>query len=94
MNLKRDKFLYEYMGNKWWVYDPSSKGITKKNPDFSTWKWFGVLWEWAKEQEWWEDDLWNYLLDDYDVRRSSPLFEGFIDPDTFADALYAFLINK
>jgi hypothetical protein len=46
-----------------------------------TWEDFGVLWNWAKEQEWWSD----FLLHNHDVvERPNPYFmQRLIDPIVF-----------
>lgn len=52
--------------------------------DFSTWKGFGKLWGWSKQQEWWADFI-DYSFDVTDWNFS------WIHPDRFAHAVYKFL---
>jgi hypothetical protein len=52
--------------------------------DFSTWTGFGKLWEWARDQEWWEE--FRHIWDDR--------VYGIIHPDTFADIVYGFLKER
>ena len=80
MNPDRDQRLTEAMGKRWNENSPC------KNLDFSTWTGFGLLWEWAKEQEWWNSfrhDLW--------YSPTGIRLEDLIDPDRLADAVDRFL---
>ncbi len=101
---ERDKFLTEVMGK---CYHDTLGGMTPLrthcskcdtplpifNPNFSTWKDFGMLWGWAQQQTWWKEFLreftnWNSLEDE--------LFAAIVrlvNPSPFADALYKFLKN-
>lgn len=69
MNLKRDKFLTEQLGECWHDVQPTkffsdgcpvSIRCSKCNEpatiynNFSTWKDFGKLWKWAQKQTWWK----------------------------------------
>ncbi|MFH1897053.1 MAG: hypothetical protein ABH886_02255 [Candidatus Desantisbacteria bacterium] len=95
---ERDKFLTEQRGECWHEWsDPYSNVCDKcnnitmdrENDDFSTWEGFGVLWEWAKKQEWWGDEFQKCSSD-----MENPItyiYEDLINPDRFADAVYKFL---
>lgn len=107
MNIERDKFLTEAMGEQWFCYDvivgyemdrydfpTTQKPIKRKNTtnDFSTWSDFGKLWEWSQKQSWWKD-----------LKESFPCWigkeqmdccwhtEAIINPDKFADIVYDYL---
>jgi hypothetical protein len=65
-------------------YKRSSKQPPHMCIDFSTPDGFFKLWEWAQEQEWF-----NQIVDE-----NTELYcelKSFINPDIFADAVYAFL---
>lgn len=99
MNTARDKFLTEAMGECWHesttysgtvgcasIWCPKCKKLFNKTNfiDFSIWKGFGKLWEWAQGQEWWSI-FWDLI-----ARQPNPA-EWFIHPDRFADAVHKFL---
>lgn len=86
---------------KYWpkypLYDIDIETLQKAEaPAFSTWAGFGVLFEWAKQQEWWEE-----FVSDLCILGLNSVFGGapavmtdcfdFLDPDRFADAIYEFL---
>jgi hypothetical protein len=48
---------------------------------FSTWSGIGKLWEWAEKQDWWE----QFVYDTF------PVDHSIVNPDRFADAVYAYL---
>lgn len=65
---------------------------------FPATKWvaFGILWEWAIEQEWWGDFLYNKcqgtiyaanIRDNYEFE----IPNKYINPERFAKAIYEFL---
>jgi len=61
-------------------------------PEFSEWDGFGVLWGWAKKQEWWGDEFQKCSSD-----MENPItyiYENLINPDYFADAVYKFLRER
>ena len=75
MKIERDKFLTKaILGGNSVLY----------NPDFSTWKGFGILWEWAIKQEWFKKLFCYGLL----------IQTEFINPDEFSDTIYEFLKQK
>lgn len=101
MNLERDKFLTEAMGEHWHEHTMtcgytmtrlgeyiSDIKTTSYTNDFSTWSGFGKLWEWAQKQEWLCDFEERVTCFDY-----SPLF-NIIHPDRFADAVCSYLKEK
>ena len=107
MNEERDKFLTKAIGECWHepedgyydyscvhcgIYGRTPKSVIIKRIDFSTWEVFGKLWEWAVKQEWWEDEFQKYssFMDDSTIC----VYEGLINPDRFADAVYKFLKRK
>jgi hypothetical protein len=94
MNIKRDKFLTEAMGECWHVGAPNfcvkckdafEFGTFQNN--FSTPDGFFKLWKWAQEQEWWE----NFRMLTFTGATWIGHEDRFINPDRFADAVYAFL---
>ena len=90
MNIERDKFLTEAMGEVWyadWVQTGDSEGCgyyCYKN-DFSTWEGFGKLWNFMKfKQPFWSDcceDLQCYIGE-------------YVNPDNFANYVYKYLKEK
>jgi len=105
MNMERDKFLAEAMGECWhesnWgqtnckhcgrTNDPRYFDFNAQNSSFSTWEGFGKLWEWAQKQEWW-----TYIgfIGNYTEQNTSVEFlhkDCIINPDRFADAVYDYL---
>ena len=60
--------------------------------DFSTWPGFGKLWEWAQDQEWWQEfvEYMDINLTDF-VIGELEVFPWIINPDRFANAVYEFL---
>ena len=100
MNEERNKFLTEVMGEcRHEFYDETSKGclcktcgldlkcLNLQHTDFSTWKGFGTLWEWAYKQNWWKPFVFkcNLIDDVYHMNTSV------VNPDKFADAVYQYL---
>ena len=86
MNQKRNKFLVEAMGM---CRPPCFKKCRKvhSNMDFSTWPGFGILWEWALVQDWWEkftDENYHCCRTDLDM----------INPRKFANMVYNYLKEK
>ena len=91
-----NKYLTEAMGECFHVWDiveiPYTETLhdcrkcgvdTYVSQDFSTWQGFGVLWEWAQEQEWWSEFL------------SLPFkLTDFINPISFSEAVYTFLKDR
>ncbi len=72
-----------------------SEYIPDYRRDFPTWSVFGLLWEAAKKEKWWNlfiFYLWQLADYDADLRRLDPLLlpTVFIDPIPFSKALYAF----
>lgn len=57
-------------------------------PNFSKWEVFGKLWNFCKEQEWWENFLFSAIRID-----KLPVHDAvveLINPDVFADAIARF----
>lgn len=105
MNIKRDKFLTEYIGECWhetigspaggycWkCQDSHSKMEPLPNNNFSEWDNFGKLWNWANYQNWFGTFLRN-IVPPYD-KNNMVIFCYMINPDKFADALYKYLKDK
>lgn len=105
MNEERDKFLTEQMDKCWHeelyrydsftkrckVCDKDSRSCTRIN--FSTPDGFFKLWNWAKEQEWWED--WKESKEYRNLDGAYIInMEFFIHPDRFANAIYEFLKER
>lgn len=82
--MTRDQFLFEKMGERWSNHYPEKT----YNPNFSTWEGFGKLWEWAKEQEWWEKEFVSPMKD---LPEAYNIYTGLIQPDRFSDAIAKFL---
>lgn len=117
MNLERDKYLTEAMGEHWHEHTMtcgytmtrlgeyiSDIKTTSYTNDFSTWAGFGKLWEWAQKQDWWED-FYQYELCEYSITTSTLCNSGtdtdhyifdtqFINPNSFANAVYDYLKEK
>jgi hypothetical protein len=55
--------------------------------DFSTWEGFGKLWQWANEQEWWDD----FTDKNYHCCRTDL---DMINPNRFSHMLYEYLEEK
>lgn len=96
----RDKYLTEAMGFCYHTieaaetfprYGCSKCGLDVDDcidNDFSMWEDFGRLWEWAIDQEWWDD-----LEKEYDLpRRMVP--NVIIHPERFAQTIYEYMQNK
>ena len=97
MSIERDKFLTEVMGECW--HEMSKFGNCAKckvhnyyQNDFSTWKGFGKLWEWATTQAWWElfTEFCEYNRQ-FHQKSSHQVLPGIINPNRFADAVYKYL---
>jgi hypothetical protein len=87
MSEERDKDLTIAMGETWNVWDSfESECKPYSANNFSTPDGFFKLWNWAKEQEWFWEGVFHRL--DYQVP------ELFINPDRFADAVYAYLKER
>lgn len=89
----RDKVLTELMGECWHERDKMQTFcrkcgvLAKTNTNFSTWSGFGKLLNFCKEQSWWKTSYGAGMCsDDMDS-----LTFYYIDPDRFADAIYAFI---
>lgn len=71
-----------------------------KEINFSTWEGFGQLWEWSKQQSWFEDflnicDVGEYIsTKEMDGGFTVDIQMEFINPDVFADAVYEFLSDQ
>jgi hypothetical protein len=94
MNIERDKFLTEAMGEEWFEHrNFCGSGDTMVANDFSTWEGFGKLWEWAQKQEWWVTDFkdkhFGMLPSHFEF-----VPDGLVQPDRFATAIYAFLKER
>lgn len=94
MNIERDKFLTEAMGECWYEhtmtcgynltrtgeYISDIKSTSYPN-DFSTWEGFGKLLEWCQKQ----DDM---------TLAQSKMCLAYLTPDRFADSIYRYLLKK
>ena len=58
-------------------------------PDFSTWEGFGLLWEWARKQEWWKREFSIKFTEN-----ERWVDDMHINPEKFAMAIYNFLKNR
>jgi hypothetical protein len=109
---ERDKFLTEAMGlaasecdncgTKWPEQcgcDEVGIGSGNAPCDCSTWTGFGLLWQWANKQEWWNEFI------DITLGVTSKVSSGgqivcryirsnYVDPSYFADALYEYLKER
>jgi hypothetical protein len=103
MNQERDKFLTEAMGYEWFVgahcyVHPDTPVFSKtlsKPVDFSTWEGFGKLWEWMRKQVW-GTDFWYFttVFDQHGTELAWPRDASIINPDNFANTLYAYLLKE
>ena len=62
--------------------------------DFSTWESFGLLWDWAIEQDWWEIFLTEHLFNLRELSKHLTLRtipHRYINPERFAKAVYEYL---
>ena len=102
MNVERDKFLTEAMGecgHEWKRSCGCCPGYCKKcgaeegeNNDFSEWEGFGKLWTWAQKQEWWSSFVYKMA---FEFQGQKQVFcEAMIHPDRFADEIYAGLKER
>ena len=89
MNIERDKFLTEAMG-ECWHEDVNAFGICGKcqahnyiTYNFSTWEGFGKLWEFVKTQKWWYEKM-----QDKDFVAFVP---HLVNPDKFANKVYEYI---
>ncbi|MCK5236498.1 MAG: hypothetical protein KAR06_05870 [Deltaproteobacteria bacterium] len=66
---------------KYWPMMPATQidGI-----NFSTWVGFGKLWNWAIEQNWWDE----FIMRPFS---QAHIIENLINPERFANAVYEFL---
>lgn len=85
---ERDNFLIKVMGECGKCLDACPVSCT----DFSTWEWFGKLWEWAQKQEWFGTFCKTHsnCID----KDNMHLLCLYIDPNRFADAVYLFLKER
>jgi len=97
----RDQFLTEMMGERWheWkgnfctcgqIGDIGSNHIDTYNINFSTPEGFFKLWNFCKEQEWWEDAGLDATGIIFKVTNGKLIDISYIDPDTFANAIAKF----
>lgn len=65
----------------------------KYNTDFSSWKGFGKLWEWAQQQDWWFDTVrWDFYVDEDGITNGANFIqESLVNPNAFANAVYDYL---
>lgn len=107
INNERDKFLTEVMGECWHEplpYDfDTYKGYDeckichqriKYNNNFSTWEGFGKLWEWAQKQEWFPELIRQTCYYEMCRNEFSKGHKSIVNPDYFANAVYAYLKEK
>lgn len=102
--MTRDQFLTEKVLGDYWetcvgLYRDGKKvkDYQEKNPNFSTPEGFFKLWNFCKEQEWWEEFV-NDVVEDISENNIGGkgqewwhrFIDYFINPDTFADAIYNF----
>lgn len=70
------------------------------NYSFSTWQGFGLLWEWAQEQEWWSDELFfrhtgeGHITDSGCCVMAIARIPYIVEPGRFANAVYEFLKGR
>ena len=101
-NETRDKFLTEAMRECWHRYMgygsiclicSDYRPSQGQNNNFSSWRGFGKLWEFAQQQEWWDDfcDYHFLTLHEENEEMITYLDLTILQPDKFADAVYTFL---
>lgn len=76
MNSERAMFLREKLNTGLFI-------------DFKTWSGFGILWEFAIKQEWWEQFIWNEGVNK--GAEGNLIDTIIINPNIFADKIYKFL---
>ena len=99
-----NKFLTEKMGECWHIHSLATEDIwgikcdkcgiivtPNLNNDFLTWEGFGKLWEWAVEQEWWNDFTTTFTIDGV---KTPWIPWRVINPDWLAKAVADFLQKK
>ena len=62
--------------------------------NFSSWEGFGKLWEWSQKQEWWGYFVHKQYCKKGKQLTVDELLQNLINPDRFADAIYAYLKEK
>lgn len=75
---------FEYLCKHCHTCNPNMERI-----NFASWSGFGLLWEWARKQEWFPQFIFSKTHSDYDEIRIE-----FINPSRFADAVYEFLKER
>lgn len=107
----RDKFLTEAMGECWHEgVHPLLKSTCTKcgaeftqtiqiiHRNFSTWRDFGYLWDWANNQEWWQYEFYENEKHSFKTNTCNDTIWSFditlINPDKFADAVYEYLKGR
>ena len=109
MNEERDRYLTEAMGKCWhrgtsFVQPDGSRrfgcskcGSTEGRHLFKNWSSFGLLWEWATKQEWWNRVVYSGVttLADTENGKERIIIGGvetvscnLINPDHLANAIY------
>ena len=105
MNIERDKYLTEQMGECWHELAGKKRLVCSKclklfvnHTDFSTWEGFGKLWDWSQKQEWWDTFVMKELhyshrthYDGVNYVYENRLDDELVNPDRFADAVYEYL---
>ena len=107
MNLERDKFLTDQMGecyHSWKDFGDWSectichcksqffvRSLQENLYNFSTWEGFGKLWEWSRKQEWWLTFTMRVNHDYLGHQVGEAIAWDIVDPNNFAAEVADFL---
>lgn len=93
-NMSKNKYLMNKMGM-------SCEDEFVNRAEVVPWYWFGITWDWAKEQDWWSEfmnvtwrELANHKQQDRVLDMQIGVREGLIDPVRFTDDIYKFLRER
>lgn len=91
INNERDKFLTEVMGL---LCKCGESGCDGNIQQFSTWENFGKLWEWSQKQKWFPELIRQTCYYEMCRNEFSKGHKSIVNPDYFANAVYAYLKEK
>ncbi len=94
MNIERDKYLVKAMGECYTtkpVYFLMGQIRNVPVYNFSTSDGFFKLWNWAQDQEWWDEWIDSTVKGCF-TRKDA--LEMYVHPDRFADEIYSYLKER
>ena len=91
---ERETYLIEKMGGKFQRLNNYS--VTSSIGFWSDWEYFGELLKWAKKQPGWGHIKEDFIASDDGLSGPLlwPILEDYIDPETFASAIFDYLRAK